>query len=361
MASESPLREARGAVREADAFVTGCAVSRDSSRAAFATGDGAVHLATLGQSCAWSRIEAHAGVVLSLSQDVSAQDFLTGGDDNRLCRVYGSEAAEPVCELARGRRWVEHVVSVLDGRTGLIASAHGKQVESRDASGQLLRGCGHDSTVAGLAFDAKGKRIAAAHYGGVSLRFVNARTDQPRLLAWKGSHIAVAMHPAGEAVVTAMQENELHGWRLADGHNMRMSGYPQKTQSLSFSRNGRWLATSGADGVVLWPFFGGGPMGRAPTELASVPGVICRYVAFHPQHEIVAAGFADGSVLMSDVATRRVLPICGAQGSAVSSLAFSPDGTRLVFGNEAGRMAIIDLAVSQARLLDENKIETNQK
>ena len=360
MPAVADLIESRGVVREADAFITACAVSRDSSRVAFATGDGVLHVAAARGAAAardrpWERVEAHEGSILSLAQDVGAQDFLTGGDDNRLCRVLGHDpgaaSGARVRELARGRRWVEHVTSVLDGRSGLIASAHGKQVELRDERGELVRSFAHDSTVAGLAFDAKGKRIATAHYGGVSLRFVNARSDAARLLVWKGSHIAIAMHPAGEAVVTAMQENELHGWRLADGHNMRMSGYPQKTQSLSFSRNGRWLATSGADAVVLWPFFGGGPMGKAPTELAGVPGAVCTRVAFHPQHEMVAAGFADGTVLMSDVATGRVLPIRGASvgtgDASVSALVFSPDGATLAFGTGAGQMTIIDLAVSQ--------------
>ena len=64
-------------------------------------------------------------------------------------------------------------------------------------------------------------------------------------MEWKGSHIGVILHPAAEAVVTAMQENALHGWRLSDGQHMRMSGYPAKTASLSFSRNGKWLASSG--------------------------------------------------------------------------------------------------------------------
>ncbi len=347
-----PLLQTRGFVREAEAFITACAISRDSSLIAFATGDGMLHRAASRDAAGpWSRIEAHEGSVLSLAQDVGAQDFLTGGDDNRLCRIPGGGAGDAVRELSRGRRWVEHVVSVLDGRTGLIASAHGKQVELRDAPGQLIRSFEHTSTVAGLAFDAKGKRLAAAHYGGVSLRFVNTKADTPRLLAWKGSHIGVVIHPSSEAVVSAMQENELHGWRLADGHNMRMSGYPQKTQSLSFSRNGRWLATSGADAIVLWPFFGGGPMGKAPTELAGVPGSVCTRVSFHPQHELVAAGFADGTVLMSDVASGRVLPVCGPAGgahAAVSALAFAPDGATLAFGTEAGRMAIINLSALQA-------------
>ena len=337
----------RGAAREADAFVVACTMSRDSSRVAFATGDGMLHVATGRPGvAAWRSVEAHGGAVLALAQDVGGADFLTGGDDNRLCRVVCTGSDLAVQPLASGRRWVEHVSSVRDGKSGLIASVHGRHVALRDGRGDLLRDFQHDSTVTGLAFDAKGKRIAAAHYGGVSLRFVNAKADAPRMLSWKGSHLGIAIQPSGEAIVTAMQENELHGWRLADSHNMRMSGYPQKTQSMSFSRNSRWLATSGADAIVLWPFFGGGPMGKPPVELAGIAGVICTRVAFHPQHEIVAAGFADGTVLMAEVASRRVLPVCGPQASSVSALGFSPDGMVLAFGTQSGRMAIIDLTAS---------------
>ena len=348
-----PRLHAPGVTRDAGAFVTACAVSRDGSLAAFSTAEGVVHLAGVPvRQGEWRSLQAHDGSVLSLAVDVGGCHFLTGGDDNRLCRISGADGG--MHELSRGRRWVEHVCSAVDGKAGdgkggWIASAQGKQVALRDATGELVREYAHDSTVAGLAFDAKGKRLAAAHYGGVSLRFVAAREDKPRLLEWKGSHLEVAIHPMGEAVITSMQERELHGWRLADGKALRMSGYPQKTRSLSFSRNGRWLATSGAPAVVLWPFFGGGPMGREPTELAGIEGVVCTRVAFHPLHEIVAAGYGDGRVLMAEVANGRALSICAPGPAAISTLCFAPDGMALAFGTEAGGMAVVDLGASRAR------------
>ena len=347
VADPDHLLRTRGATHRLDGFVVGCAFSRDGSVAGFATGEGTVALTKVADP-AWSEIVAHEGAVLSLCADVAGSGFLTGGDDNTLRRVAADGA---VSVIDKGRRWVEHVASFA-GKQGLIASAAGKQVVLRGADDATIKTLEHDSTVSGLAFDAKGKRIAVSHYGGASLWFTGAKSETARRLAWKGSHIGVALHPDGEALVTAMQENELHGWRLSDGHNMRMSGYPQKTQSFAFSRNGRWLATGGAEAVVLWPFFGGGPMGKAPTELAGVPDAVAVRVAFHPQHDIVAAGFSDGTVLMSDVGTRRVLPVCGPgkqqgrgpAGGAISALAFNPDGTRLAFGTQDGTVALIDLS-----------------
>jgi WD40 repeat protein len=145
-------------------------------------------------------------------------------------------------------------------------------------------------------------------------------------------------------VATAMQENALHGWRLSDGQHMRMSGYPSKTTSLSFTRNGRWLASSGADAMVLWPFFGGGPMGKAPMELAGGDGVLCTQVACHPQQEMVAGGFGDGLLVLADIGSSQILPLAAPDHGPISALAWSPDGARLAFGTEQGFAAIMDLS-----------------
>ncbi len=341
------LLRTRGAVRAVDGHVIACAASRDGRTAAFATGEGELHLASLQPGDGgWRSVAIHDGALLSLAADVLPGGFVTGGDDNALSRIDGDTGI--AVRLGQGRRWVEHVATVADGRQsgrGLIAAAAGRQVELRDGGGALLKTLDHDGTVSGIAFDAKGRRLAASHYGGASVWFTASRNGGARRFEWKGSHIGVALHPDGDALVTAMQENELHGWRLADGHTMRMSGYPQKTQSLAFSRTGRWLASSGAEMVVLWPFHGGGPMGKAPTELAGVPSSFCTRVACHPLHDIVAAGFADGTVLMSDITTRRVLPVCGAGNGAVTALGFGAAGSWLMFGTATGRIARVDLSV----------------
>lgn len=123
-----------------------------------------------------------------------------------------------------------------------------------------------------------------------------------------------------------------------------MSGYPTKVRSMSFSSNGKWLATSGADIVVMWPFFGGGPMGKPPAELPGAGGALCTRVAFHPSQEVVAAGFANGTVVMMEPTTQRVLPVSLGQAGAVTALAYSPDGCTLGFGTEDGVIGLLDLS-----------------
>jgi WD40 repeat protein len=333
--------QTRGTSTELGAFVVAASFDRAGGACAFALGDGKVGIKA--KAADWSSAQAHEGAILTLAPDAAATGWISGGDDGRFYRLRPDGSPELIAPF--GMRWVECVASWTDGGKGrLIACSSGKRVSVFIGGDDKPKTFEHPSTVTGLVFDGKGKRIAASHYNGASLWFVASRSDSPRKLEWKGSHIGIALSPDGDNVVTSMQENSLHGWRLSDNQHMRMSGYPSKTRALSFTRSGKWLATSGADSVVLWPFFAGGPMGKPPTELAGGDGITCNFVACHPREDLVAAGFADGLVIVADIASARILPIAGPGRGPVSALCWSPDGSHLAFGTETGFAAVVDLS-----------------
>ena len=82
-----------------------------------------------------------------------------------------------------------------------------------------------------------------------------------------------------------MHEPALHGWRLSDAQHMRMTGYPGRVRSLSWTLGGKGLATSGADSVIIWPFAGkDGPMGKQPAMLAPLQARVSA-VACNPKQD----------------------------------------------------------------------------
>jgi WD40 repeat protein len=194
--------------------------------------------------------------------------------------------------------------------------------------------------VAGLAFAPKGLRLAIAHYNGATLWFPNASGAAPQKLEWKGSHLAVIISPDGRFVMTAMQEPTLHGWRIADGQHMRMSGYSARVRSMCFTGDGDQLATSGAEALILWPFDGKGPMGRQPKIMAHRPARVAA-VACHPKQPVVAAGYADGAVLLVRIDDGASILARPADGQPVSGLAWEASGQQLAFGTEAGSAGVL--------------------
>jgi len=236
-------------------------------------------------------------------------------------------------------RWIDRVAF---GPDRVIAWSAGKQAFVRSAKGEV-KSLDLPSSIGGLAFAPKGLRLAIAHYGGVSLWFPNAQAA-PEMLAWKGSHLDALFSPDGKFLVTSMQESTLHGWRLVDAKDMRMSGYSGKVGSMVFTPGGKWLATSGSEQLILWPFATkDGPMGKQPRMVAAYDKRAVA-VACHPKQEIVAAGFEDGLVMLCRIDDGAEILAKGPGKGAVSALAWSADGAKLAFGTEAGEAGIVDLA-----------------
>jgi WD40 repeat protein len=313
------------------AFVVEAAFLGEAS--AFALGDGTVRR-VVGPTAEETKV--HAGAILEAAPDRGGKFLITVGDDG----VVASTAADGTsAHLAdRPKKWIDHVAA---GPSGAIAFSVGRQAVVRFGDGQT-RSLDLPRAVGGLAFAPKGLRLAIARYDGVTLWWPN--TDAaPASLAWKGAHLGVGFSPDGRYLVTSMQENALHGWRLDDGKDMRMSGYPAKPKSTSWSTKGRFLATSGANAAVLWPFHGkDGPMGQQPLQLGAREILVTR-VACHPREEALAIGYQDGMILFVRFGDAAEALLRKPDGGPVSALAFDRRGDRLAFGTEGGAAGIIGM------------------
>src|SRR5262245_5109305 len=242
------------------------------------------------------RVEVHGGAILGAASDGAR--IVTGGDDGQVVATDAKGESETLATDAK-RRWIDHVALSIDG----VAWSCGKQAFVRATKGKdkAERTLDLPSTAGGLAFAPKGFRLAIAHYNGASLWFPNAPDAKPDRLEWKGSHLDVTYSPDGRFLVTAMQEATLHGWRLVDAKHMRMSGYATKVRSMSWGPGAKWLATSGASQLVVWPFAGkDGPMGKQPKVLSPAEMRITT-VAAHPKQEVCAVGYEDGMMLLTRV------------------------------------------------------------
>jgi len=282
-----------------------------------------------------SRVNIHGGAILCATADGAR--IVTGGDDGKVVALNAKGEVNALATDAK-RRWIDNVALHPDGavvwsagKTAFVRSGKGEE-KSFDAP----------STVGGLAFAPKGLRVAVAHYNGVTLWFPNMAA-KPEFLEWAGSHLAVTFSPDNKFLVTAMHEPALHGWRLADNRHMRMSGYPGRVRSMSWSAGGKGLATSGADTVIVWPFASkDGPMGKEPAMLAPLQARVSA-VACHPKQDIMAAGYGDGTVLMIRLEDGAEILVRRRGNAAVAGLAWSAKGSLLAFATEDGDAGMVEL------------------
>lgn len=297
----------------------------------FALGDGSVQFGIAGEV---RKSAAHAGAILIAASDGTR--LVTGGDDGRVVETSGDGAMR---DLGNEKgRWIDALAL---GPSGATAWSAGKTVTARDGKGQVKTFAAPSSS-RGLVFAPKGYRLAISHIDGATLWFPN--TDaKPDQLEWKGVHLDIVWSSDGRFVVSSMQENQLHGWKLPEKAHMRMSGYPAKTRSMSWSGDGGWLATSGAEAAIIWPFAGSGPMGKAPRECGVRPHRVSR-VAFHPKALVLAIGYEDGLIMLVRLTDASELLVRAPdKGGAITALAWDKSGDHLVFGTDDGVAGVLTL------------------
>src|SRR5690606_1629274 len=104
------------------------------------------------------------------------------------------------------------------------------------------------------------------------------------------------------------------------------------------------LATSGAHGVVLWPFVvANGPMGREATATGYCETPLNTQLAPPPSHRLLSAPLQVRRVWRADPAGRGLQFVKQDKGAPITALAMSSGAARIAWADEDGHAGVASL------------------
>lgn len=266
--------------------------------------------------------------------------FIAGSACGRLVRITPTGFLLPMASDADGP--IEAIAALADGSV-LVASDGAIALHAADgAPAQRLFETGTATTALAVAPD--GRRIAAATATGLTLWTIGTPPAAAQTVELAGVD-RLSWSPDGARLAAALASG---GITLVDGETGAIvahhADYPAPVRSLSWSRDGRRLVTSGAFRVVAWPVDDGadtrGDQRSIETGRASLVAVSA--VDVRADRPLVAAGNEIGMVVVSEIGRRDELLVKGPGDGAVHDLRWSRDGRHLAFGTSAGTAAIVE-------------------
>ncbi|MBB5222507.1 WD40 repeat protein [Amaricoccus macauensis] len=250
--------------------------------------------------------------------------FLAGTAGGRVLRLDGAGTATPLFSL-------DGPVVALDHVAGITAAADERALVTMQSGTVRRREIPGFRT---LALSPDGRRLAAANAAQVVIFEREGDETVPlrnvSRLAWRddGRWLAAALGADGLALVDAEAPEPVHHLR----------SFPAAVRSLAWSRPANAVTAAGAFRIAAWD--AGALPSTEQALLTGQPGlVVVEAVAAHPGRPLVAAGYANGQVVLAQVGTRDELLLRQA-GAAITCLAFSPDGRHLAIGDASGAAAI---------------------
>lgn len=284
------------------------------------------------------------------------------GRNGHSARLWEVVASGKLLATFEGAPSVWALAYSLDGSLIAWGGEDGKVRLSQSTTGQQLAVLNaHQALVTAIAFGPDGKTFATASRdrsaklwalsgltssGGGSTLSIKEVATLGGYQAWVN---ALTFSPDGKLLATASSDSQVKLWDVASGQErFNLKGHPYSVWALAFSPDGKFLASAGksssqgsGSSILLWEV----ATGQLQPVQISYP-IPVTALAFSPDGKFLASSADDQSLVLWNVATGRNLTTLKSAlpnystSSSISEqrayLFFTPNGQRLISGNREG-------------------------
>ena len=284
----------------------GLAWSPDAARLAVAAVSGAITVFDAGTGKPAHHLKGHGFGTAAIAWQPSGNLLASVGQDGK-SRLWDAVSGQEAHTLDAGAAWAEKAVWHPSG--AWLATAAGKKVKVWTAAGELVRELPPQAgTVTDLKWRPGTTSLTLLAYGAATTYDPLTGADPVKLLAWKGSPLALAWSPDGKILAHGNQDSTVHFWYYDESRDLQMWGYRTKVRELAWDYSSRYLATGGGPAVCIWDCQAGpnGPEGSKATMLVGHNEESnLTALAYQTRGFLLASAALDGKVLLWQPSNRQ--------------------------------------------------------
>ncbi|CAJ0761903.1 6533_t:CDS:2 [Entrophospora sp. SA101] len=117
----------------------------------------------------------------------------------------------------------------------------------------------------------------------------------------------------------------------------KIIGHDDSVVSVSFSKDGQYVATGGMDGkIMVWKVENGQHVAtlEGPNEIT--------WLDWHPKGNVILAGTAESTIWMWQIPSGNFMNLFAGHSASVTAGQFTPDGKKIVTGSEDSSLIVWD-------------------